>query len=937
MAAIGTRIDRLFKKAAEEAAKIGVAIKSPLPEDRIFSFDDYPETLKQIERLLTALKQSTEGIIVNGVQSAWTLSNNKNNALVSRIFGDRVGSLSKEQQKRYFSTNGAALDAFLQRKQQGLNLSDRVWQYTTAFKHEIEMGLDLGIRSGRNAAQMSRDLRQYLQYPDKLFRRVRDKHGNLKLSKAAAEFHPGQGVYRSSYKNARRLAVTETNIAYRTSDHLRWQQMDFVVGIEIKLSNNHTLNGVPLTDICDRLAGRYPKDFKFTGWHPHCRCHAISVLKTEDEMAEDTQRILSGEKPTKSSVNTVHDVPDAFKDYIGERADRIMMGGNLPYFIKDNRKRVDRILGLVPEATKSPLEIAKERHAARTTEEAAAIQQAWNERRIQSLQKAAAQGLLPKESVEGLSTLSQEELNDRLAFLQSRAAAHAARSPEDIKRIQDTWNETKKRHALIVKKATTVRDLGFNFGVDLDADLWKQLDEAIKNNDLNALSKLTKAVGADIKQQQLRLQALKDGGILAKLDTYYDGQGFSLTQLEAVQANVLRTFKDKGWIWELENPTSLEQMRKGLVHEVKWMETKGRAKFSTWEIARDAYQKQLNLVEQRIKMLQAKISIASELSTLASSKSAIAKQLVSEFNAIFADKTADLLALQKKAAEVKAKATQLDAARLKRAKKATTTSTTSGGVFTPKSDADTKKDFIAWCKSKGIKITESGVRVDNGFIHLDEYNRGQMQAIYKVLKPESTMEHDQLWNHRVVGTGRWGAAGYIQTGNSFMINKDFRQTGVRGAIDSKAESRLRLHGATADDIKTIKLLDKKISEFSVPIPLRVTRYVDPEALSSIFGETITINHSNPRITCGSILRSRKEMKRDPAFLSASLDEEANVFKNYQVKIEIEVPPNTPMYISNNYVESEVVFRRETPLSFISAKVERVGWSEKIIIRCRMGK
>lgn len=346
MAAIGTRIDRIFKKAAEEAARIGVSIKSPLPDDRIFSFDDYPQTRKHIERLMAALQESMETTIVNGVRSAWTLSNNKNNALVSRIFGDRVGDLSKEQYRRYFSTNGAALDAFLQRQEQGLNLSDRVWRYTNAFKREIELGLDLGIRNGESADRMSRSIRQYLQHPDMLFRRVLDKHGNLQLSKAARDYHPGRGVYRSSYKNARRLACTETNIAYRTSDYLRWQQMEFVVGIEIKLSDNHTLNGVPLTDICDTLAGRYPKDFKFSGWHPHCRCHVVTVLKTDDEMAEDTQRILAGEQPKKGSVNTVRDVPAAFKGWVEDHTDRIEMGGNLPYFVADNKAKVNAILGL---------------------------------------------------------------------------------------------------------------------------------------------------------------------------------------------------------------------------------------------------------------------------------------------------------------------------------------------------------------------------------------------------------------------------------------------------------------------------------------------------------------------------------------------------------------------------------------------------------------
>lgn len=351
LAAIGTRIDRIFKKATEEAAKIGVNIKSPLPEDRIFSFDDYPETEKQIKRLLAALQDSMDVVIANGVRSGWNLANNKNDALCHRVFGDNVGKLTKEQYKRYFSTNGEALDAFLQRKTNGLNLSDRVWRYTQSFKREIEMGLDLGIRTGSPSAKMARDLKQYLQHPDKLFRRVRDKHGILRLSQAAREFHPGRGVYRSSYKNALRLAITETNIAYHTADHLRWQQMDFVVGIEIRLSGNHTIENakgqaIRLTDICDELAGKYPKDFKFVGWHPHCRCQAISILKTEKEMEEDTQRILDGKAPMKGSVNAVEGVPAAFSDWVEAHSDRIVQGGNLPNFLRDNKRRVDAILGM---------------------------------------------------------------------------------------------------------------------------------------------------------------------------------------------------------------------------------------------------------------------------------------------------------------------------------------------------------------------------------------------------------------------------------------------------------------------------------------------------------------------------------------------------------------------------------------------------------------
>ena len=149
---------------------------------------------------------------------------------------------------------------------------------------------------------------------------------------AVSMFHLGQGVYRSSYKNARRLAATETNIAYRTSDHECWRQLDFV-------------------DICDRLSaeygstntsgkGCYPKDFKFTGWHPHCRCHAESILKTDEEIAEDNRRILEGEEPMdyKQSEKYVKDVPKEFEEWVKANDERITKANSVPYFLSDNPK-----------------------------------------------------------------------------------------------------------------------------------------------------------------------------------------------------------------------------------------------------------------------------------------------------------------------------------------------------------------------------------------------------------------------------------------------------------------------------------------------------------------------------------------------------------------------------------------------------------------------
>lgn len=333
------QIEEVYAPAALEAAALGVTVNSFNP-NRPFSFADYPITKNRLDKLLSKVGQQMEAIIINGIKAEWEVSNIKNDELVQANIGKiwkgkRGAQHVVKNSKRYFQNNEPARDAFIARKTDGLNLSDRVWRYTQQFKGEIEMGLDLGLREGKSAEEMGRDLRQYLQQPDKLFRRVRDEHGQLHLSKRAAAYHPGAGVYRSSRANALRLTRTELNIAYRTADFTRWQQLDFVVGIEIRLSNNH-----PCHDICDILAGKYPKDFKFTGWHPQCMCHAVSILKTVEEMQADNERIMSGEQVVNESTNSVHNVPGAWNGWIDDNRERAKGWGNMPYFVKDNPQYV---------------------------------------------------------------------------------------------------------------------------------------------------------------------------------------------------------------------------------------------------------------------------------------------------------------------------------------------------------------------------------------------------------------------------------------------------------------------------------------------------------------------------------------------------------------------------------------------------------------------
>ncbi|MDD2205632.1 MAG: hypothetical protein PHY65_10015 [Bacteroidales bacterium] len=325
------KIDGIYRQAMTEFGLLAGNGGVILSADKVFDFDNYPKLKKQADKIIADMTNEIETVITNGIQLEWALSNDKNDILCNKAIGGIKNSLSDQQLRKYYNNNEKALQAFKSRQAAGLGLSDRVWNYTNQFKTEIEMGIDLGLRDGLSAAEMSRDLRKYLKYPDKLFRRVRDEHGQLHLSQAAKAFNPGQGVYRSSYKNALRLTRTETNMAYHTADFVRWQELDFIVGIEIQLSGNH-----PVVDICDELKGKYPKDFKFVGWHPQCRCHAVPILKTPEEMEADNERIMNGEELNGESVNRVDDVPQQFKQWTTDNEKRLTTAKSIPYFLSDN-------------------------------------------------------------------------------------------------------------------------------------------------------------------------------------------------------------------------------------------------------------------------------------------------------------------------------------------------------------------------------------------------------------------------------------------------------------------------------------------------------------------------------------------------------------------------------------------------------------------------
>lgn len=251
-----------------------------------FFFRNHASASKEVRRMVDDIAGRVDKLILSGVEKTWKKGTSGMEGVSKRAFtSTKKGSeaLNILQQGATQSSRSKAAAAFYNAKREGFTISDRVWNLSRNATREMEVIIQNGIKEGLSADEIQKSIRGYLREPDKLFKRVRNaRTGELELSKAAQEYKPGRGVYRSAYKNAMRLARTELKAA---NCEAVWQAMQTdpsITGYRVVLSNNHTheVKGKkePLKDICDELQGEYPKSFKFTGWHPQCYSSDTDVL-----------------------------------------------------------------------------------------------------------------------------------------------------------------------------------------------------------------------------------------------------------------------------------------------------------------------------------------------------------------------------------------------------------------------------------------------------------------------------------------------------------------------------------------------------------------------------------------------------------------------------------------------------------------------------------
>ena len=329
-------VEQIYDTLNLEAAKIALNTEYDADGGTVFKFSDYPQTKKSIADIQARLVDDVRSVIYRGTSDEWKISNEVQDLMADKVLKAYTATIDKEKYKVLYQTNSDALKAFQNRRDRGFNVSAKLWQQSTIYKEELEAAISCAIQKGASAVTLSKQISKYLLDFPSLQKDYKEKYGNAE--------HLKDCEYRSI-----RLARSEINMAYRTAENERWKQMDFVVGYEIKLSSSHH-HRMPHGDICDRLAGKYPKDFVWTGWHPNDLCYKIPILKTEEEFWEwDGRSDVSTE-----SVNEVKDVPDAFKQWVGANAYRIEEAKKrrtLPYFVRDNQKRIDSILDYTPTST----------------------------------------------------------------------------------------------------------------------------------------------------------------------------------------------------------------------------------------------------------------------------------------------------------------------------------------------------------------------------------------------------------------------------------------------------------------------------------------------------------------------------------------------------------------------------------------------------------
>ncbi|HEY1024046.1 MAG TPA: hypothetical protein VGE26_02690 [Sphingobacteriaceae bacterium] len=281
---------------------------------------------RKLNAALADMVMKTTAAIENSMTTSWDIANKRTSQVVEEAYkGMQLPDPVKDALKDH---RHKALKQFIKQKEDGLNLSERVWKSADQYRDLINQHIDEGLKEGKPAAKISRNIREALKNP-------------------AKQEKPGQGVYKSPLKNAERLGRTQVNMAYRMSDQEAWAANPLVLGYRVSLS----ATGKPKVrcELCRTLEGEYPVTFVFRGWHPHCLCFKIPILMSR-EMLDQYNKLVAQGKDTPEAIEKLQkgvrimEPPAALSKWVTANQERVEGWKNLPYWWKDNQGVMDGIL-----------------------------------------------------------------------------------------------------------------------------------------------------------------------------------------------------------------------------------------------------------------------------------------------------------------------------------------------------------------------------------------------------------------------------------------------------------------------------------------------------------------------------------------------------------------------------------------------------------------
>lgn len=193
----------------------------------------------------------------------------------------------------------------------------------------------------------------------------------------------------------------------------------------------------------------------------------------------------------------------------------------------------------------------------------------------------------------------------------------------------------------------------------------------------------------------------------------------------------------------------------------------------------------------------------------------------------------------------------------------------------------------------------------------DDYNR-----LYKQHSKNTAKEDVEQIKKHTKANGSSG--GYVATANYTTINSNMRNDGfVKNQLDE-------------DDLSTIKSLQNAISHNTLDDDYYLTRYVNADYLTSVFGVKFNPFGKGEETIHNSIVEAANFKRFIPkitedmqsfvgktitekAFVSTSLLDEKNIMQNKPVVFLIEAPKGTNCYIPKNRKESECILGDNTQL------------------------